>query len=70
LVGLTATSGVVAPVDHTYEPPGKFTVDGIVTELPEQTELVEGIDIVGTGFTVTLPDAGALEHPLAVYVTL
>jgi hypothetical protein len=57
---------VVAPVDHKYDPPGRLTVDAIVTELPEQTELVAGIETVGTGFTVTPADAGALEHPLTV----
>jgi hypothetical protein len=38
----------------------------MVTELPEQTELVAGIDTVGTGFTITKPVSAILGQPFKV----
>jgi hypothetical protein len=38
----------------------------MVTELPEQTELVAGIDTVGTGFTIIKPVSAILGQPFKV----
>jgi hypothetical protein len=67
---LTEIEEVVAPVDHKYEPPGKFTVEETFTKLPEHTELVAGIETVGTGLTVTTEVAGVAAQPFAVYETV
>ena len=67
VVGFTLIVPVVGPEGvHAYVPPGIFTVEAIVPELPLHIATVFGRLMVGTGFTVIADELGKLGQPFKV----
>jgi hypothetical protein len=59
---------VSPPVVHKKVPPGRLGTAVKVATCPKHI-ITGAMVIIGTGFTVTVPEAWA-EHPVIVYVTL